>query len=342
MQINEILNIVNFIIFILVFSPLYWVITDSKTWKIKNKYIYTSISFSIILSFFITWFFQSKQNIIWLVIIILFSFLFYKNAKWWAWDWKYLILLWLNTLIISSLSWYSWYSINILLFTFFLVFLLYFAYSLLSNFKKLKYSFKKIKKGDLKNMIRLIDIWSLFLIYVSISILFDFVNFEKQYAYILTFILIFMATPIISKFNKNNLISIFLIIIWTAYIAVKSNFYSFAMIFWIFILYRILSVYSEIILEEMDTKIITVGDLKQWMILAEDGITKINKDFWTQYLPMPLQGSEVYEIIWFYKWKDKWIFEDLKIYKDIKIAWMMYGAYFATAYIIMKNFLNAE
>ncbi|EKE28976.1 MAG: hypothetical protein ACD_2C00258G0016 [uncultured bacterium (gcode 4)] len=342
MQSNEILSEFNLMIFILVFSPLYWVITDMKIWKIKNKFIYSSISFSIILSFFINWFFQVGQNITWLGVIILFSFLFYKNAKWWAWDWKYLILLWLNTLIISSLSWYSWYPMNILLFTFFLIFLLFFTWSLLYNFKKLRSSIKKINKEDLKNAIRLIDIWSLFLIYISISILFDFVDIEKQYAYILTFILIFIATPMISKLNRSNLISIFLIIIWTIYIAIKSDFYNFAIIFWIFIFYRLLNVLSEIILEELDTSIIKVGELKQWMILAEDGIMKINKDFWVQYLPMPLQWSEVHEIIWFYKWKDGWIFENLKIYKDIKIAWMMYLAYLITAFIIIQNLLSAK
>lgn len=96
------MNIVLFIVFFLIISPFVWVITDYSNWKIKNYFIYPMLILSVILTFFTKWFYNF-DNIIWIILIVFFWYLFYVNNKWGAWDWKYIILLWINSLLISYL-----------------------------------------------------------------------------------------------------------------------------------------------------------------------------------------------------------------------------------------------
>ena len=320
------MNIIDYVSIFLILTPFYGVITDIKFWKIKNYFIFPLLLISIILCFFIEWFFN-KQNIIWFFIIFLFWFLFYKNNKWWAGDWKYLILLWINSIILAFLKWFWFNIINLLFLDIFMIIFFVNIIFIILNFNKiLKIKFKKIMKIDL-----LKDFWNIFFIFIVSNLISRII--WTSYNYIIIFLIILLVIPFIINI-KNKYFYLLLIFTWIIYSIYLKVFIWPILIWIIYYIFSYLQNLFEQIFNIIDTKNIKIFDIKSWDILAKKSLNIINKDLNTNYEETPLQWDEVFDIIWYYKNNNKNI--NILLYKDIKLWIIMYIWYLITIYTIFK------
>lgn len=314
------MNIINILIILLIILPIFGVFSDIKEGKIKNYFIFPSLIFIIILSFFIEGFFFSKDNLISIGIIILFGYMFYINNKWGAWDGKYFMLLWLSCIIIWYLKWEDWLILKMITFIF-LIFLIFSVIYIIKEFKKIKNLKLQHCKLDPINT------------FYSISILkissFFLVNYlPTNYSYIIFFILLMIIIPAFEKINFKG-IKLFFIILCLIITIIHSSYIWLGVISVVFIIFRYLWNIFEQIFDNIDIKWIKIRDLQQWNILTEWSIKKIKNDADISLFVSPLQWNEIYDIIKYYKdiKKDD---ELITIYKDIKIWIIMYIAYIIT------------
>jgi len=317
------MSLINYISLFLLLTPIYWFVTDIKFWKIKNYFIFPLLFISITLLFFIEWFFV-KENILWIFILIFFWFLFYKNNKWWAGDWKYLILLWINSIIISFLKWYWENIINLL---FFNIFIIIFIFNIIFIF----YKINEIKKIQFQKIIKfnfLKDFWNIFLIFVWANLIWTYL--WNNYLYITIFLFMLLLIPIINQI-KSKYFYIFLIISWIFYCVYINNYFWLFIIWIIFFLFSFLQSLFEQIFDIIDIKKIKIYELNNWDIISNKSIKRINNDLKIDFEETPLQGKEVFDIIWYYKKNKNNI--DIYIYKDIKLWIIMYIWFFITIFI---------
>lgn len=320
------MNLINTIVLILALVPIIWVISDLKKGKIKNIFIFPYFLFLIIFTFFIKDFYI-YSNIIQLVIIFIIGYIFYIYNKWWAGDWKYIIVLWLSIVIIWYLKWINLIIINFLT-TIFLIISLIIIWYLLLNIKKII----KLKKINL-------DIWYLdtFVIFNLIFILSSVIKiyFNNDYTYIFIFLLLFIMISIYHKIKFNNFFKYILILLWLVIVIYEKNIYWYFITFLIFITFLFISKVLEDIFTKIDLIQKNIFDLKQGDILSENSLSNINKSLKSNYVLSPLQWNEVYEIISYYKEKNNNIVVDL--YKDIKIWIYIYIWFILTIlYIYLK------
>lgn len=309
----------NFIISLLILLPIIPVFTDFKYGKIKNYFVFPYLFLLIILSFFIEWFFLEKLNIISFIILLLLWFIFYKNNKWGAWDWKYLIILWYSLIIISYLKGFTQNALIYFIMLTFLLFLIYNFFYILFNIKKIK----KLKINYKINLDKKNDLYVLTTIYILIFWLSYFL--WDSYNYILIFLLIFLVVPYL------NLIKIFLIrsiisLIWLALIIYNFDYLLFSTLIIFYYSFSFLQKLFDQIYDKIDCSIIWLKDLKSGDILTENWVKKINDDIWLVLYTSPLQGIDIFNIIWEYKEKkfSEFLNWKIEIYKDIKIGIFFY------------------
>ena len=258
------MDMINIILVILLIIPFFWIISDIKQGKIKNKFIFPYLVFLIIFWFFIQWFYTDKNNITEIIIIILFSYAFYINNKWWAWDWKYLIIIWLSSIIIWYLKWYENIVMTLIFYTFILI-SLYILLFIIKNIKNIR---------DLK--IRKVNIINNFFYFNIIFIIWMILNnyLKNNYSFLIIFWIIYLVIPIIDKIKINNVLKIS---VWA--IIFLSFFYFEMMNIWYlywFIIYNIFWILSwiiEDIMDKIDIKEIKVMEIKQWDILSNESIS---------------------------------------------------------------------
>lgn len=309
------MNIVYWIVLFLLIIPFYWVITDLINWKIRNYFIFPSIIVSVFITFFIEWFYSSNINLFLFTIIVIFWYLFYRDNKWWAWDWKYIILLWFNSIIISFLLWLSINILNSLFIFIFWILLIYNLFFLIYNYKKIiNINFKVNFRINIFNSLFLI-----FFIFVFVTIISNYI--WNSYNYVIIFILMIILFPYLNII-KNNIIKIFIILLWITVLFYNVNYYSLLTISILFYIFSILQWLAEQIFNTIDIKDISLINIKQWNILTTQSIKQINKDINIEFLETPLQWNEVHEIILWYKEID--INPTISIYNDLKIGIIMY------------------
>jgi hypothetical protein len=321
------MTLINFIVTSLLLIPLIWVISDFKTGKIKNKFIFPYLVCLIILTFFIKWFYNYSSNLIELFIVLFFWYLFYINNKWWAWDGKYLIILWLSWSIIWYLKWYENVIILFLSYSFLLI-STFITFYIIKNYKKLKWI--KTKKLDLLNNFFYFNI--IFLIWNLITI-----YFKNSYTFLVIFWIMYLIIPSINKIKLNTyfkfIFSLFLVFIFYYYDLLNIWYDIWFIIYLTFIF---LSWIIENIFDKIDIKEIRVIDIKQWDILTNDSIKEIKNKIEIELHESPLQWSDVYEIIKAYKESE--MNKVITIYKDIRI-WIFLYIWFVITIIslILKN-----
>lgn len=314
---------INLIITILLITPIIGVISDYSEGKIKNFFIFPYFFFLLILTIFIDWFYFYKDNLLQLAIVFLFSYFFYINKKWWAWDWKYLIILGLSTVIIWYLKWIEWLIINLFIYSFAL-FLIYNLIYLIFNISKIKrINFKNINYNlNLKDIIFNISI-------INIIVLLLFRYLPINYSYLIVFIVLTILIPLISNI-KIKYLNIFIIILSLFLTYYYKNYISFLYLSLFFIFFSFLSTLFENIYDTIDIKEIKIIDLKQWNIINKNSADKIYNDSNLKInFEMPLQWLEVYNILDYYK-KNKKEDDLLNIYIDIKIWIYIYIWYLIT------------
>lgn len=322
------MDLINSISLFLILTPIYAVITDIKSWKIKNYFIFPFLLISIILSFFIEWFYYNSTNIIGFLIIIFFGYLFYKDSKWWAGDWKYIILIWLNSLVITFLLWINTNIINLLFINIFGLLLMYNIYFLLINFNKIKKI--KLKKDSSFNLLN-----SFYLIsFIYLIAYFIWFYIWLEYMYISIFLIIILLMPYFNKINFKYL-KFLIIFLWLSVCIYNLDFLNLWLITLVFFLFLLLQWYSEQIFDVIDVREINIYDLKQWDILTLSAINRIKNEAKIELNESPLQWIEVYDIIW--KYKELWKKADIIIYKELRIGIIMYIWFFITiVYSILK------
>lgn len=321
------MNLINFIVIFLLILPIFWFITDFKEGKIKNLFIFPSLVFLLVLSFFIEWFFFSIDNWISFFIILFFSFLFYRDNKWWAWDGKYLILLGHSTIIIGYLKWLNALVIKLFIFTF-LFFVVYCIFYLLFNYNKIKKIKFKTEKLDYFNYF-----YSVFLLFLLSFLFWYFL--PQNYSFIIVFLLMILVLPFFEKI-KLIYFKISIIIVWFVIVFYYSLFLNFILMTVLFFLFKLLSFYLWQIFDIIDVKCIELWNLKQWQILTNSAIKKIKNDIWIELYLSPIQWSEVYDIISYYNAKNL-LKEQILVYNDIKIGFFIYLWYLFTVFTIFLN-----
>ena len=322
------MNIIKVILFFLLLTPIYWVLTDITIGKIKNYFIFPLLLLSFTLTFFIENFYQNRENIIWIIILITFSYLFYKNNRWWAGDWKYLILIWINSIIISFLK---WFQVNIINYLFLMIFSIIFVYNIVFLIIKIN-EIKNIKYSNLFKFNILNDIWLIFMIYITSFFISQ--TIWDTYRYISIFLFILLIFPLIKNF-KNKFIYYMFIIIWLWISIYYKDYISPITIWIIFFLFSFLQSFFEKIYDIIDIKTIKIMNMKQWNILTPETIKIIKNDTKLNYLEAPLQWNEVFEIIWFYKNNNKNI--NITIYKEIKLWIIIYLWYFISIIYLLSK-----
>lgn len=311
------MNSINIIIFVLLILPLHAIFTDFKEGKIKNYFIFPSLIFVFILSLFIEWFYTNRGNIISLCIVLVFSYLFYKNNKWGAWDGKYLILIGFSSIITWYLKGIEWLIITLFICIFW-IFLIYTFFYLI-----LKY--KEIKKITFKSpIIKPFDIfYSVSILNISVYLIVDFL--PVQYTYLIVFILIMTLMPLFEKIN-NKYLRILVIGVCLVLTIITNSYISLMLITFIFILFKFLSSYIDQIFDIIDIKKIKIIQLTQWSILTQETIDKIKKEAHIELSLSPIQGLETYNILSYYK-SIKKENDIITLYKDIKIGIIIYIGY---------------
>lgn len=322
------MDMINIILVILLIIPFFWIISDIKQGKIKNKFIFPYLVFLIIFWFFIQWFYTDKNNITEIIIIILFSYAFYINNKWWAWDWKYLIIIWLSSIIIWYLKWYENIVMTLIFYTFILI-SLYILLFIIKNIKNIR---------DLK--IRKVNIINSFFYFNIIFIIWMILNnyLKNNYSFLIIFWIIYLVIPIIDKIKINNVLKIS---VWA--IIFLSFFYFEMMNIWYlywFIIYNIFWILSwiiEDIMDKIDIKEIKVMEIKQWDILNNESISYIKSKMNIEIYESPLQWKDVFDIIKKFKEINE-LDKSIKIYKDIRIWIFLYTWFLITIiYEILSN-----
>jgi len=316
------MNIINIIIFILLILPIHWVITDILEGKIKNYFIFPSIFVLIILSLFLEWFYFNLDNIVYILIILSLSFLFYKNNKWWAWDWKYLILIWFSTIIIWYLKWINSLVLKLIIYTF-SIFLFYVFVYLILNFnqiKKIEFKKYKIVFFDL-----FFNAFLLFLLSFLISLFLP----NKDYSFLLIFVFMVLVLPILNKIIINKYFKYLIILFWIIFLFFTRTYLSFLIIFFIYLLFNFIQEFFDQIFDLIDIKEIEIIEIKQWSILTKESIKKFKNEASLEFEVSPLQWLDIFNIIDFYKnsfhKNDK-----ITIYKDLRIWIIFYIWYFVT------------
>ncbi len=309
------MNLIYSIVFFLLITPFFWVITDYKIGKIKNYYIFPFFFISFILTFFISWFYNNFENILWLIIIFLLWYLFYINNKWWAWDWKYIILIWLNSLIIAFLLWISINILNVLFLYVFLFLFVYILFYIIINIRKIKkISLKNEWKINLLNDFFIIS--TLFIISYSVSI-----YFSSKY----DFLIIFLWFIILVKYLlyiKNNIVKYLIILFWLIFAIYTKSYFSIVIFPFFYYTFYYLQIIIENIFDIIDIKMLKILEITQWMILTKKSIDIVKTDIQLEYSESPLQWNEVFDII--SKYKEIWKNPNIFIYKDLKIGYIIY------------------
>lgn len=319
--------LINFIVILLLIIPLIWVISDLKSGKIKNKFIFPYLVCLIILTFFIKWFYNYSTNLIEIFIVLFFWYLFYLNNKWWAWDWKYLIVLWLSLTIIWYLKWYE-NIITLFLSYSFLIISIFIILYIIKNYKELKWV--NTKKIDFINNFFYFNI--IFWMWMLISI-----YLKNNYTFLIIFWLMYLIIPSINKIKLNIyfkfIFSLFLVSIFYYY-DVLNIWYDIWFIFYLSFIF--LSWVIENIFDKIDIKETRIIDIKQWDILTKESLIEIKKKIDIELQESPLQWNDVYEIIWAFKEND--MNKIITIYKDIRI-WIFLYLWFVITIIslILKN-----
>lgn len=313
------MDIINYIIITLTIIPLIWVISDLKKGKIKNIFIFPYFLFLIILTFFIKDFYN-YINLIQLFIIFFLGYIFYIYNKWWAGDWKYIIILWLSIIIIWYLKWLPNLSLFFLSATFFII-SIWIIFYMIYNIKDI------IKKTRFKFDFKVLDIVTIFsIVFITSSILQIFYN--TIYNYLILFLLLLVIISIYYKLKIIDYFKYFITFFWLMFM-IYFGFYLWY-VFWI-IIYFIFTFFSKIIdqsLDNIDIETKKVFELKQWDILTQDTINKIRSDIKIDLYLSPLQWNEVFEIIGYYKEKNDNF--EITTYKDIKIWIYIYIWYIIT------------
>lgn len=320
------MDLITLIVLFLLLSPFFAVFTDFKTWKIKNYFIFPSLLISFILTFFIQDFYSNINNVIWLLIVVFFWYLFYINNKWWAGDGKYIMLIWLNSLIISHILWFDINIINSVFTNIFGILFIYTLFFILINIKKIS----KIKFDYTFNTKLIDSLYIIFFIYIVSYLLSRYI--WTQYIYILIFLSITLLIPFLLLI-KNKYIKYLIILSWVTIGITYMDYISISLIWGIFFVFMFLQSFSEQIFNIIDVKQIKLFELKQWSILTKNTLDKIKDDTWLDFHEAPLQWDEVFELIW--KYKELWENPKLTIYKDLKIWIIMYIWYILTIFINM-------
>lgn len=316
------MNTINIVLTILLVIPFFWIISDIKQGKIKNKFIFPYLVSLIIFWFFIEWFYTDKNNITEMIIIILFSYAFYINNKWGAWDWKYLIVIWLSSIIIWYLKWYENIVMKLILYTFIII-SIYIIIFIIKNFKNIKWI--KIKKIDLVNNFFYFNI--VFIIWIFLNI-----YLKSNYSFLIIFWIIYLVIPIVDKIKIDNILKIFIWII----IFLSLFYFKFINIWYLswFVIYNIFWILSWIIdsiMDKIDIKEIKIMEIKQWDILNNESISYIKWKMNIEIFESPLQWKDVFDII--NKFKEIGELEkNIKIYKDIRIWIFLYLWFLITVF----------
>lgn len=314
------MNIIQIIILVLLILPLQAIFTDFKEGKIKNYFIFPSLIFVLILSFFIEWFYTSSDNVLSLWIILFFSYLFYIHNKWGAWDGKYLILIWFSSIIIWYLKWIPWIIITLFIFIFW-IFLIYTCFYLLTQYKgikKITFKYPRFKIVDI--------VYTIFALKISTFFIVDYL--PTQYTYLIVFVLMMTIMPYFERI-KNRYFMVLIVFLGIVLTVISSSYISLTLIALIFILFKFLSSFIDQIFDIIDIKKIKIIQLTQWSILTQETIDKIKKDTGVELSLSPIQGLETYNIISYYK-SIKKENDAITLYKDIKIWIIIYIGYFLT------------
>lgn len=316
------MSLITWIISFLLISPIYWVVTDYKYWKIKNYFIFPLLLISILLTFFIDWFYSNFNNILWFILVLWLWYFFYINHKWGAGDWKYIILIWLNSIIISYLIWNNSPIINKLFLYIFLLLIIYILFFIILNIKKFSFKTNILKWFDLFKSLYLISF-----IYIISWIIIYF--FQSTYIFLLIFLLLFFLFPYILKINNKFIYSFIIILSFFLCFYFKWYFSYWLIFIFYFIFYFIQKIFSDFF-DIIDIKELNLLDIKQWDILTNKSIDLINKDVWIKFLESPLQWNEVYDLIWIYKKNRK--NPKIYIYKDFRI-WIIIYIWFILTFL---------
>lgn len=317
----------NFIVVLLGIIPVIWVFSDIKKGKIKNIFIFPYFVLLLIFTFFIDWFYNNTTNIIQILLLSALWYLFYVNNKWWAWDGKYIIVLWISLVIIWYLKWFEDISILFIKLLFFIITSVIVWYIILSN-KTTKINKKKIKIDILDTL----SMYSTIFVFISIFTYY----YSSNYSYIIIFLLLFVISDFYKRFKIHKYIKIIFICIWIFVCIYSGNYIWFVLSYWVYIIFIWLSSVINDMLSDIDTKEITIGNINKWDILTEKSIEKVNKDTDLSIVLSPLQWEEVFKIIEYYK-KNNELQTQIEIYKDIRVWIYFYIAYIMTL-LVYYNF----
>lgn len=322
------MTLINTIIAILAIIPIIGVVSDIKKGKIKNIFIFPFLVCLIILWIFIDWFYISKDNMIQISIILCLWYIFYINNKWWAWDGKYILVLWFALTIIGFLKWIDTIILPFISLTFLCISIFIIAEIVLTK-KDKKIIAKKENSFDLKNSF--FNYLFVFILSHSISYWYTWI-----YIYLVIFLIIFISIDLYKKIAKyfwihiiTWIIAITIIIYWWLYIW---------FCIWLAVFFTFIYIWNIItnILEDIDIQETTIWELKKGDILYEKSISKINADTQIWIVLSPLQWEEVFKIIEYYK-PLKQLNEKINIYKDIRVWIYIYIAYVITIFISLVN-----
>lgn len=315
------MDLISWIVLLLLLTPIYGVVTDLKSWKIKNYFIFPALIISFVLTFFIEWFYYDFNNIIWLVILLLFGFLFYKWNKWWAWDWKYIILIGLNIIIIWFLLWFNVNILNILFLFVFWILFLYNLFFVIINYKEVfKIKFKKNYNFKIIDFFFISSFIYIFSFYLSLYL-------GGAYIYIITFLSILFLLPLLNNISNQYLRYIF-ISFWVISCIYTSSYYIFFLISAMYFFFIFLQSFSDQLFDIIDVVNIKILDIKSGEILTQNSINLIKGETGLDYHEAPLQWNEVFDIT--NKYKELWFNPSVQIYKDLKIWIIMFIWYLVT------------
>lgn len=317
----------NIIVLLLGLIPVIWVVSDIKKGKIKNIFIFPYFVLLLIFTFFIDWFYNNTTNIIQILLLSALWYLFYVNNKWWAWDGKYIIILWISLVIIWYLKWFEDMSILFIKLLFFIITSVIIWYIIISK------RTKEIQKQKIK--IDILDTLSMYsTIFMCINIFSYY--YSSNYSYIIIFLLLFIVWDIYKRFKIHKIIKIVFIWLWIWVSIYIWNYIWFVLSYGVYVLFIWLSSVINDILNDIDIKEITIWNINKWDILSEKSIEKINKDTKLAIVLSPLQWEEVFKIIEYYKQNNQ-LQTQIEIYKDIRVWIYFYIAYIMTI-LIYYNF----
>lgn len=302
-------------------------ITDYRSGKIPNVFVYPAMLSVVVFAFFVEGFYV-PLHAVGIAAVLAFGYLFYVRDRWGAGDGKYLILLAFSTLVFSHLKGFD-RGLDLFFGTTFLGLSAYIVVSVFFEYRKLGptaqkwdwnvFRFFRSRMSELRPIA--FFVCAAFLLGLTV------LPYVSSHRTVIAFLLFFFVAPFLEKIPAKFQYAVMAAALGT--LAWKGQWLGFGVTVGVALAVFFVRETALFFLDKADKKEILLWNVRQGDILTEETLDVVERDIGKRYQPYPLQGYEVHEIITAYKESGD-PKKKVLVYKDLRMGLGLYAAYAVT------------